>query len=96
MATTRPLASSVGSPNRSCMIMTSAWWPGYCPDGTRQRTRAFSGLQSHYFFEDRYGRPGKGNDKGNVEGIVGFARRNFMVPLPRFASWDAFNVHLED
>jgi transposase len=31
-----------------------------------------------------------------VEGIVGFARRNFMVPLPRFASWDAFNVHLED
>ena len=29
-------------------------------DGTRQRTRAFSGLQSHYLFEDRYGRPGKG------------------------------------
>ena len=28
-------------------------------DGTRQRTRAFSGLQSHYLFEDRYGRPGK-------------------------------------
>ena len=27
-------------------------------DGTRQRTRAFSGLQSHYLFEDRYGRPG--------------------------------------
>jgi len=66
------------------------------PDGTRQRTRAFSGLQSHYLFEDRYGRPGKGNDKGNVEGIVGFARRNFMVPLPRFASWDAFNAHLEE
>ena len=66
------------------------------PDGTRQRTRAFSGLQSHYLFEDRYGRPGKGNDKGNVEGIVGFARRNFMVPLPRFESWDAFNAHLEE
>ena len=66
------------------------------PDGTRQRTRAFSGLQSHYLFEDRYGRPGKGNDKGNVEGIVGFARRNFMVPLPRFESWDAFNTHLEE
>ena len=50
------------------------------PDGTRQRTRSFSGLQSHYLFEDRYGRPGKGNDKGNVEGVVGYARRNFMVP----------------
>ena len=42
------------------------------PDGTRQRTRSFSGLQSHYLFEDRYGRPGKGNDKGNVEGVVGY------------------------
>ena len=51
-------------------------------DGTRQRTRAFSGLQSHYLFEDRYGRPGKGNDKGNVEGVVGYARRNFMTPRP--------------
>jgi len=65
-------------------------------DGTRQRTRAFSGLQSHYLFEDRYGRPGKDNDKGKVEGLVGYARRNFMVPLPRFESWDAFNVHLEE
>ena len=65
-------------------------------DGTRQRTRAFSGLQSHYLFEDRTGRPGKGNDKGNVEGVVGYARRNFMVPLPRFARWDAFNGHLEE
>ena len=36
----------------------------------------------HYLFEDRYGRPGKGNDKGNVEGVVGYARRNFMTPLP--------------
>ena len=66
------------------------------PDGTRQRTRMFSGLQSHYLFEDRYGRPGKGNDKGKVEGLVGYARRNFMVPVPRFASWDAFNAHLEE
>jgi len=66
------------------------------PDGTRQRTRAFSGLQSHYLFKDRYGRPGKGNDKGDVEGLVGFARRNFMVPRPRFESWDAFNAYLEE
>jgi transposase len=32
-------------------------------DGTRQRTRAFAELQSHYLFLDRFGRPGKGNDK---------------------------------
>jgi transposase len=35
------------------------------------------------------------NDKGSVEGLVGYARRNFMVPIPRFATWDAFNAHLE-
>ena len=32
-------------------------------DGKRQRTRAFAELQSHYLFEDRLGRPGKGNEK---------------------------------
>ena len=52
-------------------------------DGKRQRTRVFSGLRSHYLFEDRFGRPGKGNDKGKVEGIVGYCRRNFLVPMPR-------------
>ena len=31
-------------------------------DGKRQRTRTFSELQSHYLFEDRFGRPGKGNE----------------------------------
>jgi transposase len=61
----------------------------------RQRTRAFSELESHYLFADKFGRPAKGNDKGKVEGIVGYARRNFMVPVPRFATWDAFNAHLE-
>ena len=64
-------------------------------DGRRQRTRVFSELISHYLFDDRFGRPGKGNDKGKVEGLVGYARRNFMVPLPRFASFEAFNAWLE-
>ena len=63
-------------------------------DGTRMKTRAFSELQSHYLFAEKFGRPGKGNDKGKVEGLVGYARRNFMVPIPRFASWEKFNAHL--
>jgi len=64
-------------------------------DGRRQRTQAFSELQSHYLFEDRFGRPGKGNDKGKVEGLVGYARRNFLVPIPAFDSFAALNAHLE-
>ena len=63
-------------------------------DGRRKRTRVFSELQSHYLFTDRFGRPGKGNDKGKVEGLVGYARRNFLVPIPAFESFDALNAYL--
>ena len=64
-------------------------------DGRRQRTRAFTELQSHYLFDDRLGRPGKGNDKGKVEGLVGYTRRNFLVPIPSFESFEALNAYLE-
>ncbi len=60
-------------------------------DGCRKRTRAFTELQSHYLFSDRFGRPGKGNDKG----MVGYMRRNFLVPVPSFESFEALNAHLE-
>ena len=63
-------------------------------DGERKKTRAFCELQSHYLFEERFGRPGKGNDKGAVEGLVGYARRNFLVPVPRMGSWEELNVYL--
>src|SRR5215217_5511927 len=64
-------------------------------DGTRQRTRVFAGLQSHHLFADRFGRPGKGNDKGKVEGLVGYARRNFLVPVPQVDSLATLNAALE-
>jgi hypothetical protein len=64
-------------------------------DGTRRKTQAFSELQSHYLFAEKFGRPGKGNDKGKVEGLVGYARRNFMVPIPRCASWAELNSKLK-
>ena len=60
-------------------------------DGRRQRTRAFTYLQSHYLFDDRFGRP----DKGKVESLVGYARRHFLVPVPSFESFDALNAYLE-
>ena len=63
-------------------------------DGKRRETRAFTALRSHYLFEARFGRPGKGNDKGKVEGLVGYVRRNFLVPIPMFASFDALNAWL--
>ena len=62
-------------------------------DGRRQRTRAFTKLQSYYLFDDRFGRPGKGNDNGKVEGLVGYARRNLMVPVPSFGSYEASSAY---
>jgi hypothetical protein len=62
----------------------------------RQRTRALSELQDYYLFADKFGCPARGNDKGKVEGIVGYSRRNFMVPIPRASSWDELNAQLAE
>ena len=67
-----------------------------CGDGKRERTRAFTELVSHYLVADRFGRPGKGNDKGKVEGLVKFSRANFMVPIPHAVSFEALNAYLEE
>ena len=67
-----------------------------CGDGRRERTRAFTGLVSHYLFRDRFGRPGKGNDKGKVESLVKNGRRRFLTPVPEAASYDALNARLAD
>jgi transposase len=62
----------------------------------RRRTRTFSELTCHCLFEDRFGRPGKGNDTGKVENLIGYARRNYLVPLPRTATFEELNAQLED
>mgnify|MGYP003471200564 FL=1 len=64
-------------------------------DGRRTRTQAFTGLISHYLFRDRFGRPGKGNDKGKVEGLVKNGRRRFLTPVPSASSYDELNARLE-
>ena len=63
-------------------------------DGERKRSRMFEGLQSLDLFEGRFGRPAHGNDKGNVERMVGFTRWTFMVPIPHAADIDELNAML--
>jgi len=61
--------------------------------GGRNRTEqiAFVALRSHYLFESRYCTPGQAHEKGGVESDVGFAQRNFMVPLPKVDSYEELN-----
>ena len=60
---------------------TPSWRARILGDGKRQRTRVFTELQSHYL--SRTGSAGRAQRKGKVEGLVGFIRRNFLVPVPR-------------
>jgi transposase len=62
--------------------------------GGRQEQKAFIAFRSHYLFESHYCTPGQGHEKGRVEDGVGFARRRFMVPVPRVDSFEELNSHL--
>ena len=65
-------------------------------DGERTRTQTFNQLLSHYLFRDRFARVGKGNDKGNVEGLVKYTQRTILTPIPQAADWDALNAQVRD
>ena len=61
----------------------------------RDLTDAFLRFESHYLFEYHFCNVGRGNEKGHVEGLVGYARRNMLVPVLSFDSWEHLNAYLE-
>lgn len=62
----------------------------------RELTPEFLRLQSHYLFTHHFCLVRRANEKGHVENLIGFARRNFLVPLPRVDSIEALNQQLEE
>jgi hypothetical protein len=60
----------------------------------RRLTRGFCQLRSHYLFDHHFCRPGRGNEKGVVEGLVKFTRLNFFVPVPQVRDLAELNVRL--
>ena len=48
----------------------------------REVTDEFHRLRSHYLFEAHFCRVRRPNEKGHVETLVGYSRRNFLVPVP--------------
>ena len=53
-----------------------------------QEQLPFQYLKAHYAFTSTFCNPGQGNEKGLVENLVGFSRRNVLVPIPHVESWD--------
>ena len=60
----------------------------------REEQQQFIAFRSHHLFESNFCRPGEGHEKGSVENLVGYGRRNFLVPPPRVSSWEELNEQL--
>jgi transposase len=60
----------------------------------REEQERFVLFRSHYLFDSHYCTPGQGHEKGGVEHGVGYARRNFMVPLPQASDFAQLNEQL--
>lgn len=58
----------------------------------QDRYKAFA---AHYAFSNDFCNIGAGHEKGLVEGLVGWARRNILVPIPRVDSMDQLNKEIE-
>ena len=60
----------------------------------REEQVSFIAFRSHYLFESRFCTPAQAHEKGLVEGLVGYSRRNFLAPMPEEATWDDLNRYL--
>lgn len=63
---------------------------------TRVEQEAFIAFRGHYLFASHFCLPGRegAHEKPLVESLVGYARRNFLVPVPDVPSWEALNALL--
>ena len=58
---------------------------------TREVTREFQRLRSHFLFEAHFCLVRRAQEKGHVENLVGYARRNFLVPVPAVPGFATLN-----
>jgi transposase len=59
----------------------------------RVEQEAFIAFRGHYLFDTHFCLPGieGAHEKPLAETLVGYARRNFLVPVPTAPSWEALN-----
>ncbi len=65
--------------------------------GKQRKVNArFRAMVSHFLFEPHFCLVRRPNEKGHVEGLLGYARRNFLVPVPRVDHLETLNAEVED
>lgn len=62
--------------------------------GGRETQKNFDNFREQFGFESEFCEVGKGWQKGDVEGCVGYVRRNFFSPVPKVESFEKLNEHL--
>lgn len=62
----------------------------------RELTDSFLRLKSHYLFASHFCLVRRANEKGHVENLIGYTRRNFLVPVPQVAIFAALNATLQE
>jgi transposase len=60
----------------------------------REETIRFTAFRAHWGFEASFCTPARGNEKGGVEGEVGYFRRNHLTPVPEASDWADLNRQL--
>jgi transposase len=60
----------------------------------RDLQESYDKFRAYYNFTPVFCNPGQGHEKGGVEGLVGYARRNYMVPIPEADTLEQLNEQL--
>ncbi len=60
----------------------------------REETDRLIAFRSHWGFKTEFCNPARGNEKGGVEGEVGYFRRNHLVPVPKVKDLAELNEYL--
>ncbi|NLZ73744.1 MAG: IS21 family transposase [Bacteroidales bacterium] len=60
-----------------------------------KKQAGYTALSAHYGFDALFCNPAEGHEKGLVEGLVGWSRRNILVPVPRVNSLEELNSSLK-
>ena len=57
----------------------------------REEQDSFLKFRAHYGFDSQFCNPGKGNEKGIIEGLARYIKAHAFTPVPEFPSMEALN-----